>query len=213
MGCDQLRPGLDGKEGVSGSSPEEGLVKRPAYRGSWFSAMTPAPCRRTLFGHGLFALSPLPSGAAGEGVVDEQDRHPRDVLRDLLAVVARAVVTELAGPAAQKSCVLLLHRGDVLDHELERATAAAQASGAKPRPTSTRAIKACPLSEGCVWSAPRRSPDGFSPLVPLNALDTSAHPNLCALALRQSSAFHVAMNIAVMRSCDGVRRASPIQSL
>ena len=25
MGCDQLRPNLDGKEGVDGSSPSEGL--------------------------------------------------------------------------------------------------------------------------------------------------------------------------------------------
>jgi hypothetical protein len=47
----------DGKEGVDGSSPSEGFDKGPANRGSWFSDMTPAPCGRTLFGHGLFALT------------------------------------------------------------------------------------------------------------------------------------------------------------
>src|SRR5919198_5725747 len=37
VGCNQLPPGLDGKEGVDGSSPSEGFCKDAARRRVWRS--------------------------------------------------------------------------------------------------------------------------------------------------------------------------------
>ena len=46
MGCDPLPLNLDGKEGVSGSSPEEGFASCLGLRGDWRHSLT--PCASTM---------------------------------------------------------------------------------------------------------------------------------------------------------------------
>ncbi len=91
-----------------------GLKSGRMYRPTGTIATMSAPASRSA------ESGALPPSAAGERVVDKENGHPCHVLRDLIAIVARAVVAKLPRPAAQESRVLALDRGDVLGHEFER---------------------------------------------------------------------------------------------
>ena len=50
VGCNRLRPGLDGKEGVDGSSPSEGSAKAPHNRALLSEGRATRPSRVALAG-------------------------------------------------------------------------------------------------------------------------------------------------------------------